>query len=238
VQRLGFAAAFVVFLAKEYPVRFGLWITSFDALAAVVAYWLTSEIHEDRALIVGLAIVGGILAALALLFLWGLLTAPRRRLEIRMANIETTLAQIEGQVLQLTEEKFGEPLQFLPVYQELRSVIRENLRKCRHAQETGALWSRSDCPEYRQWNKHKSSIATNPYAQLDGVHGDLVEAFDHAERLVSGTTLRFGSRRRVKASDDLGDAIESHEKADLALTRSIDRLEPLQAIAKYAAEEP
>jgi len=226
--RIQYAIETVAHLASEYPVRFTLWIVALDAAATGGAYWLSFEVGKDRGLIVAGAVVVGALTAVAILFLWALVTAPRRDLQIRVGAIEDAIEAIRGQLGMLTEEKFGEPLMFLPIYETLRSDIRQALRTFSRAQATGELWARTDVPEYDEWKKQKEAIATNPWAQVDNIHGELVEAFDHVERLARVTTMRFGRRRRVRSSDDFEAAVTALEAADRALTGAIDRLSAIR----------
>lgn len=128
------------------------------------------------------------------------------------------------------EDRFGEPFQFLPIYHELRTDVREAIRLIERAQETDELWSRTDAPEYGKWKKHKEAIATNPWAALDSLHGPLEEAFDHVERLSTKTCFRFGASRQLQDTDDADVALKASESAEEGLTRSIDRLENLQRV--------
>ena len=228
--RLAFAAQAVVYLAKEYPVRFTAWLVFCDAASAVAAFQLSSELESGRLLIVGGAVVLGFVAALAILFLWGLLTAPRRVLSIRVVQMQEILSGMQGQLSALTEEKFGPPLRWLPVYEELRTLNAENLRKVELAIEAGHLWGWSGSPNYRPWNKVKDEIATNPWAQVDGIHGELQEAFRHADRLATDTSIRVD--RNIRDEDQLEDALAAMREADSALDFSISRLSGLQAPVK------
>src|SRR5687767_10154899 len=108
-------------------VRFIVAVAIIDGLAAGGSYWLTSEVEKDRGVIVGVAVVVGILVALATLFVWAWLVVPRKFLDARVANLEETLASVQGQVGALTEEKFGHPLRWLPVYHALRADVRESI---------------------------------------------------------------------------------------------------------------
>lgn len=177
-------------------------------------------------LVLGAAILG-VLAPLALVFLGSFITIPRRHLEWRVEELEEGIEQLRAQMSQFMEEKHGDPLQFLPIYHELRADIREATRIIGRAQETGDLWSRTAAPQYRNWKRHRDAIANNPFARLDGLHGDLLEAFDHIERLATGTSLRIG--RRVRSSDDLGVALHSLEAVEERLSFSINRLEVIQS---------
>ena len=106
----------VVYWAKEFPVRFGLWVAAMDGATAGLAYWLSSEVKTDRGLIVAGAVFAGIGLALGTLFLAALLTAPRRNLQIQLAELQETVTQQGTAIEALAHERWGEPGDFLPVY--------------------------------------------------------------------------------------------------------------------------
>jgi len=199
--------------------------------AAVVGPGLSFYASQTKdpsvVLVVGAGLLG-LLTPLAVVFVWSFLTIPRRHLEFRADELEEEVQVLRVQMNQFMEEKHGDPLQFLPIYHELRADIREATRIIKRAQETGDLWGRTEAPEYRNWKRRRDEIANNPFARLDNLHGELLEAFDHLERLSRGTSLRFG-RRRVKKSDDLGAALEALSIAEDRLNFSITRLESLQS---------
>jgi hypothetical protein len=228
MARLRFAVEIVAFWAKEYPVRFLLWVGLFDATCAAGAYVITSEVTSDRALIVAAAVLAGILTSLGLLVVWAFITAPRRSLEIRVGELEGKIQGLTGQMGEFMENQFGEPLRFLPVYHELRTDVREAIRIISRARDTGRLWPRTAGPEYAKWKKHKEAVATNAWARLDGLHGPLEEAFDHVERLSTRTWLRFGEGRRVQPQDDVDTALTCLAQAEAGLDRAIERLEEIE----------
>jgi hypothetical protein len=205
--------------------RFVVAVALLDAAAAGVAYWLTSEVKNNRAFIVIGAAAVGLLTAGLVLFLWAWFTAPRRALQVRVDQLEEALQGAQVQLQQLVEDRWGEPLQFLPIYHELRVDVREAIRIISRAKEERKLWPRTAAPEDRKWKKHRQAIATSPWAQIDVIHGELLEAFDHVARLNTDTAMRFGAGRRVRASDDLEAALEALETAEGALDGTIARLE-------------
>lgn len=166
MPRHQFARAMVVFWAKEYPVRFGLWIAFTDALGAGLAYWLSSEIKTDRGLIVAGAIVVGIVIALVTLFLVAFLTAPRRSLQIRVDELQEAVAQQQTTINALVQEKWGEPGDFIPIYHDLRTDMREAIRMVEQALSSGQLWPYSQDPDDRVW-KNKRTPRRQPLG-----HGD------------------------------------------------------------------
>lgn len=187
------------------------------------------------ALVLGAAAVG-VLAPLLLVFVWSFFKIPARHLKWRVEELEERVEQLQAQMSTFMQEKHGDPFQFLPIYHELRADAREAIRIIRRAQETGDLWSRTEAPESANWKRHKNEIATNPFARLDNLHGELLEAFDHIDRLTSSTSLRFRSRR-VKKSDDLDVALVALAEAEDRLSFSIARLENLQAPAELPGLE-
>ena len=229
MARIRFARETVVLLAKEYPVRFTLWVVACDAAATGGAYWLTSELHKGRGLIVAAAVLTGILLALTILFIWALIVAPRRDLQIRVKNLEDEAAKFEERMDMFIEEKYGNPLQFTPIYQQLRTDLREACRIVQRAKDTGKLWSRTAVPDDDIWKKNKDSLGTHFWADQE-LFGILDEAFGHIDRLGRQTTMRFGtSGRVVKESDDLVEAIESMRRAEAALDGVIAHGSSIQA---------
>src|SRR5581483_8548334 len=211
---------------QEHPVFLTLAMAVLGIPAAVASALLPQNAAPLAR--VGLAVagvVGGILLVLLVILVWAFLTSPRRALEIRMAGAEDTIEGLQGQINNLLVEKYGEPLRFLPVYQLLRTDVREAQRTLIRDRDTGRLWSRAGAPEYGNWKKHGQDIATNPWARIDGIHGELHEAFDHIERLNNVTAMRFGGGRRVRDSDDLDSALRALDTAETMLTGAIDRLE-------------
>lgn len=198
--------------------------TIVGAAAGFVAY----KTDDPSLLLVLGSAVAGVLSPVILVFTWSFLTIPRRHLEWRIEELEENHESLQSQMTNLLQEKHGDPFKFLPIYQELRADIKEALRIINRARETNRLWGRTDPPEHRNWKKHKDEIASNPWARVDGIHGELLEAFDHIERLSNSTAMRFGSGRRVRASDDLDVAIDSLRTAEARLNFSINRLEQLQ----------
>ncbi|HEV2858870.1 MAG TPA: hypothetical protein VGW80_10760 [Solirubrobacterales bacterium] len=200
----------------------------FSAVVGAVAGFLASKTEDPSLPLVLGSAVGGVLAPAIVVFIWSFCTIPRRHLEWRIEELEENQDSLQSQLTNLLQEKHGDPLKFLPIYQELRADIREALRIINHAQDTNRLWGRTDSPEYRNWKKHKEEIASNPWARIDGIHGELLEAFDHIERLSNSTAMRFGGGRRVRDSDDLDIAVKALSTAEQRLNFSINRLEQLQ----------
>jgi hypothetical protein len=229
MARIRYAIEIVTYWAKEYPIRFALWIACFDAAFAGIAYFVTSEVKEDRGLIVAGAVITGLVVALGILLVWALIIAPRLNLQIRVTALEEGMQSLSQQMGDFLQDRFGEPFQFLPIYHELRTDIREAHRILCRARDTGRLWKRTDAPDASKWKKHREAIATSPWARLDNLHGPLLEAFDHIERLVTKTSVRFFTNRTVRSTDDLDEAIAAVENAEAGLTFAIDRLEPLVA---------
>jgi cell division septum initiation protein DivIVA len=198
-----------------------------SALVGSGSGFFASQTEHPSVLLVLGAALAGVIAPLVLVFLWSFLTIPRRHLEWRTEELEQQVEALQAQMSQFLEEKHGDPLQFLSIYHELRADVREAIRIIKRAEESGELWSRTAAPEYRNWKRHRGEIASNPFARLDGLHGELLEAFDHVERLATKTALRIG--RRVRRSDDLDVALKSLGIAEDRLTFSINRLEALQS---------
>jgi hypothetical protein len=221
------AAQTTVEVYKEHPVRVAVLTVLIDAAAALGTY----AVHQ-AAWAVAVAIVLGTLSVIVIVFLWAVITAPRRELEVQVEALSQGLEAVRAQVEQLVIQRYGEPLQFLPIYQQLRVDVRAAIRIIGHAHETGKLWPRTGAPDDDEWKKHSEAIATSPWARLDGIHGELLEAFDHIHRLVIKTTMRFGAGRVVRSHDDLDLALHSLHTADAALTGAIDRLESLSALQK------
>jgi hypothetical protein len=218
-------------------IRFIVAVALLDGGSAALAYALTHEVHTGRVFIViGAAIVGTVIAV-AVVFLWFFLRLPRQLIEIRLMSLEETVQGIRDELARQTEEKWGDPFQFLAIYHTLRTDVREAIRALERAEETGKLWSRTGAPDYREWKKQRKAIATNPYARLDGLHGMLLEAFDHVERLSTNTSMRIGARRRVRETDDIPAALGSLRAAEDGLTFAIDRLEGLQSPLKPGGEQ-
>ncbi|HEU5104759.1 MAG TPA: hypothetical protein VFU11_02840 [Solirubrobacterales bacterium] len=199
-----------------------------SAAVGALAGFLASRSEDPSVFLVVGSAIAGVLAPVLLVFVWSFITVPRRHLEWRVEELEESQEALQNQMTNLLQEKHGDPLKFLPIYQELRADVREALRIIKRAQETKRLWSRTDSPEHRNWKKHKEEIASNPWARIDGIHGELLEAFDHIERLSNSTAMRFGSGRRVREADDLEVAVGSLETAEARLNFSINRLEQLQ----------
>lgn len=184
------------------------------------AYWLSSEVKTDRGLIVAGAILVGIAVALGTLFVIAFITAPRRDLQIKFADLQETVTQQGTAIEALVSEKWGEPSDFLPTYHELRTDIREAIRMVGQAIDTGQLWPYSQDPDNREWKKNKNKMVASPWVMATQVYGPLSEAFGHMERLKKAQGLRF-INRAVKSSDDLESAIAAFYEADAALTAVI-----------------
>jgi len=199
-----------------------------SAVVGALAGFLASRAANPSLVLVVGSAIAGVLAPIVMVFAWSFATIPRRHLEWRIEELEAGHEALQGQITSLLQEKHGDPLKFLPIYQELRADLKDALRTIRRAQETKRLWPRTDAPEYRNWKKHKEEIASNPYARIDGIHGALLEAFDHIERLSNSTAIRFGGSRRVRDSDDLEVAVGALQTAEDRLNFSITRLEQLQ----------
>jgi len=206
---------------------FQLWTLLFDAVAALLAYQLSAPPTHLRVFVAIGAVVIGTLATLTISFVTAYIFAPREVLFFKVASLEETVSGLQGQLSMLLEDKFGEPLRFLPVYETLRSDIRQSRRVIQRAINSGRLWNRAQAPDYKEWKKQKDAIATNPWAKIDNLHGILEEAFDHSERLVTSTSVRFIDRR-TKDSDELPAALAALIAAEQELTHSIDRLTELQ----------
>jgi hypothetical protein len=204
----------------------------FSALVGAGSGFAASQSRHPSVLLVLGAALLGVLAPLILVFIWAFLTLPTRGLQYRVTELEGTVETLQARMNEFFEEKHGDPFQFLPIYHELRADVREAVRTLERARSSGKLWGRTDAPECGNWKKRKDEIATSPWAKLDGLHGDLLEAFDHLERLNASTALRFGAGRRVKVSDDLDVALATLGTAESRLTFSIDRLEDLQRPAE------
>ncbi len=217
MPRHQFARETVVYWAKEYPVRFGLWIAAMDATAAGLAYWLSSEVKTDRGLIVAGAIILGVVVALLTLFVVAFLTAPRRDLAIKVADLQETVVQQGTAIEALVQEKWGDPADFLPIYHDLRTDLREAARMIEQAINSGQLWPYSQDPDASEWKKHKAALVASPWVMATQVYGPLNEAFGHIERIKKAQGLRF-INRAVKPSDDLDSALVAFYEAEAALT--------------------
>lgn len=197
-----------------------------SALVGAGGGYLASQSEDPSVfLVLGMALLG-VLAPVIVVFVRAFLTIPRRHLEWRISQLEEGQEQLQAQMTRFVEERHGDPLQFLPIYHELRADVREAIRIIERARDTGLLWPRTQAPEYKNWKRHRENIANNPFARLDNLHGVLLEAFDHLERLNSATALRFRTRR-VRKEDDLDVALAALATAEDGLTFSINRLESL-----------
>jgi hypothetical protein len=208
---------------RTTSVTFFLWTLILNAGTATGAYLLSPGSTTLRSLIAIGTAIGGTILALAITFLHAYWTAPRQVLFLSLASLEEQVEGLQSQLSMLLEDKFGEPLRFLPVYETLRSDIRQSIRVIKRARDTDKLWSRTQPPDHREWKGYKELIATNPWAKVDNLHGLLDDAFGHAERLATSTALRLFDRS-VKDSDDLDAALTALKEADERLTFSIDRL--------------
>jgi hypothetical protein len=216
---------------RDHPLRLAVAVVLLDAAGAIAAYLLAPAGVAKGATIAGAVVVGTALV-IVVVFTWAFFTAPRRHLAFRVSEVERTLEGLSGRVDSLFEKEFGPPLRFLPVYHVLRTDLREAIRIVGRAIDTGRLWSRTDPPEDANWKRERREIGTNPWALIDGLHGELQEAFDHITRLNTSTAIRFWGTRVVRDSDDLDSALAAFHTAEGLLTRAIERLEALSAIEK------
>jgi hypothetical protein len=154
------------------------------------------------------------------LFTVAFITAPRRDLQIKFAELQETVAQQGTAIEALVSGKWGEPSDFLPTYHELRTDIREAIRMVEQAIDSGQLWSYSQNLDDGVWKNQKAALVDSPWVMATQVYGPLSEAFGHMARIRKAEGLRIFNRA-VRPSDDLESALVAFYEADAALTAVI-----------------
>jgi hypothetical protein len=187
--------------------------------------YLSVQKHDASVLfVIGITLLG-ILVPLVVVFLYAFIVMPRLALQSRVADLEQQAEQIQGQLLAMAQDKWGDADRFVPTYVDLRIDIEEGIRLVGRANEEGKFWRFFQRLDDGRWKKMKNELATHPWARADNVYGPLADAFGHFERLNQSNSTRWRDRE-VRDSDELEVALNAMALAHGVLTTAIDKWNP------------